>query len=75
MSESPTSAADQQAAIESEYGTYVAAEAIFIHGARAFNAGDPVPVSHVDRGVVDKEQVHKITTKAGREAAGITEKG
>lgn len=75
MSESPTTAAEQQSAVESEYGTYVAAEPIFIGGARAFNEGDPVPVSHVEREVVAKEQVHKITTKAGREAAGITEKG
>lgn len=30
-----------------EYGTYVAKETIYYDGARAFNVGDPVPVSHV----------------------------
>ena len=75
MSETPTTAAEQQAAIESEYGTYVAVETIFIDGARAFNVGDPVPVSHVSRQDVAAEQVAKTNTKAGREAAGITEKG
>lgn len=48
---------DAQAA---EYGVYVAAEDIFIGGGRAFNEGDPVPVSHVDRGVVTKDQVKKV---------------
>lgn len=75
MSENPTTAAEAQAAIESEYGTYVATETIFIDGARAFNVGDAVPVSHVKREVVPSESVAKITTKAGRDAAGITEKG
>lgn len=75
MSESPQTAADHQAAVESEYGTYVAVETIFIGGARAFNVGDPVPVSHVSENKVPEGSVAKITTKAGREAAGITEKG
>jgi hypothetical protein len=42
---------------ESEWGTYVAAAPIFIGGARAFNPGDPVPVSHVTGGVVNQAQV------------------
>jgi hypothetical protein len=42
---------------ESEWGTYVAAAPIFIGGARAFNEGDPVPVSHVTGGVVNQAQV------------------
>lgn len=58
-----------------EYTTYVAVVPINIDGARAFNVGDAVPVSHVTRGVVTDTQVAKTTTKAGREAAGITEKG
>lgn len=58
---------------EREYGTYVALEPIDIGGARAFNTGDPVPVSHVERGVVQETQVAKTTTKAGRAAAGIDE--
>ena len=56
---------DQQ---EKEYGTYVAKETIFIRGARAFNAGDPVPVSHVERGVVPEDAVVKRNTKAGQAA-------
>ena len=66
MSEAPVTAAEQQAAIESEYGTYVAVETIFIGGARAFNVGDPVPVSHVERGVVAVGSVKKTFTKAGQ---------
>lgn len=46
-----------------EYGQYTAAETIFIGGARAFNEGDPVPASHVTRGVVDKSQVTKVTAE------------
>ncbi len=75
MSESPTTAPEQQAAIEAEYGTYVATQVIELGGARAFNIGDAVPKSHVERGVVAVDSVAKITTKAGREAAGIEEKG
>ena len=62
---------------EAEYGAFVANKAIDINGARAFNVGDPVPVSHVERQVVPADRVKKVTTKAGREAAGITttEKG
>lgn len=43
-----------------EWGVYVATEAIFILGARAFNEGDAVPISHVERGVVRLEQVRKV---------------
>lgn len=55
-----------------EYGKYVAKDVIYIQGARAFNPGDPVPVSHIETGVVAKEQVVGADTKA---AASITEKG
>jgi hypothetical protein len=58
---------------QAEWSVYVATEVININGARAFNPGDPVPASHVERGVVNAESVAKITTKAGREAAGIEE--
>lgn len=61
------------AAQAKEYGTYVALQPIYIGGARAFNQGDPVPVGHVERGVVESEQVAKTSTKAGRAAAGIDE--
>lgn len=51
-----------------EWGTYVATEPIDINGARAFNPGDPVPVSHVEGGVVLSESVAKTTTKAAQAA-------
>lgn len=63
MSE-PTTVAELKAAQQEEYGTYVAAVPIFINGVRAFNAGDPVPVSHVKRNVVAKTQV-TATEKKG----------
>jgi hypothetical protein len=50
-----------------EYGTFVANKPITIAGARAFNPGDPVPASHVERGVVSADDVDKITK--GRAAA------
>lgn len=59
---------DYQAAVDAEYGVYVATEPIDIDGARAFNVGDPVPASHLDRGVVRDEQVAKRQTKAGQKA-------
>lgn len=40
---------DFAAAQEAEYATYVATEAILVDGARAYNAGDPVPASNVVR--------------------------
>ena len=55
-----------------EYGTYVATVAIDIGTARAFNVGDPVPVSHVERGVVSSDQVAKTTTKAAERAVEST---
>ena len=51
-----------------EYSVYVAAEAINIGTARAFNVGDPVPKSHVERGIVREDQVVKANTKAGEAA-------
>lgn len=48
----------------SEWGAYVALEPIDINGARAFNPGDPVPASHVSRGVVSKASVAATNTKA-----------
>lgn len=49
-----------------EYSKWVALVPIDIYGARAFNPGDPVPVSHVERGVVQPHQVVSRDTKAGR---------
>jgi hypothetical protein len=74
MADSPTTATQYREMQGAEYGTFVAAVEININGARAFNPGDPVPVSHVNNGVVDEGQVEKVTTKAGRAAAGIDEK-
>jgi hypothetical protein len=42
-----------------EWTQYVAREPIDIDGVRAFNPGDAVPTSHVDRGVVDLSKVEK----------------
>lgn len=70
-SPSPATAAELREAQRVEWNTYVATEAIDIDGVRAFNEGDAVPVSHVDSKVVRADQVAKVTTKAGREAAGI----
>jgi hypothetical protein len=73
MADTPITAAQFREVQGDEYGTYVAAQTIFIEGARAFNEGDPVPASHVDRGVVSEDQVKSITTKAGKAlAAGTT---
>ena len=60
-------------ALRAEWGAYVALVPIFFEGVRAFNAGDPVPASHVESGLVSTEQVAKTTTKAGRAAAGVDE--
>ena len=53
----PQTLEEYKAALEAEWGRYVAAEAIEIGNARAFNPGDPVPVSHVKAGLVDKSAV------------------
>lgn len=55
-----------------EYSQYVATAVIEIGGARAFNIGDPVPASHVERGVVSRSDVVGANTKT---AAAIVEKG
>ncbi len=52
------------AAQRAEWGQYVAAGPIDIGTARAFNEGDPVPASHVDRGVVSAAQVKKVASAA-----------
>lgn len=54
---------------EREYSQFVANKTILIAGARAFNEGDPVPASHVERGVVSKDDVTKAakSTTTGSE--------
>ncbi len=75
MPDAPMTAAQFREALGDEYGQYVATVAIDINGARAFNVGDPVPASHVERGVVESDQVSKVSTKAGQAAvAGTTPK-
>ncbi len=59
----PSTAEDLRAAQIAEYGTYTATERIVIDGALAFNPGDAVPVSHVERGVVHASQVKKTSTE------------
>lgn len=61
---------DYEAQQAAEWGKYVATEVIYIGGARAFNPGDPVPASHVDREdpPVRKEQVVGAKTKAAAAA-------
>jgi hypothetical protein len=54
---------DYEAAQRKEWGTYVATQAIDILGGRAFNPGDPVPVSHVDSGIVSRDSVVGVNTK------------
>lgn len=56
------------AAQQKEYGQYVAVQPIDIGTARAFNVGDAVPTSHVERGVVSAESVAKTSTKAAQAA-------
>lgn len=70
----PDTAEELRAAQAREYGTYIAAETIDIGGARAFNAGDPVPVSHVKNGVVDESQVTKVTAKPADATAPAVKK-
>lgn len=75
-------AAQHERAIVDEYSYWVATEAIFVDGARAFNPGDPVPRSHVDSGLIPKDMV--ATRASGQAAmnptapapeAGTTKKG
>lgn len=66
----PDTSDDFQKKQEAEWSRWVAKEPINIGGARAFNPGDPVPASHVDNGVVSKDQVVGANTKT---AAAVTE--
>lgn len=73
MSE-PTEYDQHLAAQEKEYGTYVATAVITFDGARAFNPGDPVPVSHVKAYRYDEAGlVAKRGTKAAEKVAATPE--
>jgi hypothetical protein len=61
----PNTAADALSEREAEYGRYRANQVINIDGVRAFNAGDPVPVSHVTRKIVTKDLVDDVSVKKG----------
>lgn len=64
---------DVRKAAVADYATYVAKDAILIQGVRAFNAGDPVPASHVEANIVSADAVVKTTTKAGQALITATE--
>lgn len=57
------------AAIEAEYGKYVAKVAIDVGGARAFNPGDPVPASSVESGSIPRELVVGSNSKTAQSVA------
>lgn len=56
-------AREREAESAKEYGTYTAVDVIYLGGARAFNVGDPVPVSHVENKIVNAAQVSKTATE------------
>lgn len=56
----PATAEELRAAQEAEYSRYRANQQIKLDGVLAFNPGDAVPVSHVTRKVVDKNQVDDL---------------
>lgn len=62
---------DRKAEVEAEYGQYVAVVPISFSGVPAFNVGDPVPASHVKRGIVQVDEVAKRDTKAALTAAAV----
>ena len=65
----PQSIDEYKTAQAAEWGKYVAAEPIDIDGVRAFNPGNPVPASHVERGVVSADQVTEVA-KASEKKKG-----
>lgn len=48
-----------------EYGRYRAAGPIRVDGALAFRKGDPVPISHVERGIVARSAVEEFEKGEG----------
>lgn len=60
--------------LEAEYGTFVAIVAIDVDGARAYNPGDPVPVSNVEKHKYDTDGlVARRTTKAAAKVTAPTD--
>jgi hypothetical protein len=65
---SPEDVEQLRSAQAAEYGTWVATASISVNGTPAYNAGDPVPVSNVQKFKYDEQGlVSKITTKAGQD--------
>lgn len=57
--------AAQRLALQHDYGQFVCGDVpIDINGARAFNPGDAVPASHVERFPELKQLVEKVATPA-----------
>lgn len=75
MADTPMTAQQYRELLGEEYGQYVAVVPIDINGARAFNVGDPVPASHVERQIVESDQVSKTATKAAQAAIAPTKEG
>jgi hypothetical protein len=60
---------------EAEYGTWRAKAVIYHDGARAYNPGDPVPVSNVkDHGYDKADLVEKVPTSEKPASTVKTEK-
>lgn len=57
-----------------EYSQFTANKPINIRGARAFNEGDRVPASHVERGVVSADDVEKVSTTPAKATGPTSEK-
>jgi hypothetical protein len=68
----PTTIDEYLEAQRAEWGQYVATEAIDVDGVRAFNAGDPVPASHVAREVVPATAVRKVEQPEPEQAVDLT---
>ena len=70
--QTPLATAEETAAFveaqAKEYGTYVAVAPISFNGVPAYNAGDPVPVSNVEKyGYLDQKLVAKTNSKAAQD--------
>jgi hypothetical protein len=64
----PEEVAERRDEQQKEYGEYVAVAQISFNGALAYNVGDPVPVSNVNRYKYDEQGlVQKVGSKAAQE--------
>ena len=68
----PQTVEDRERERAAEYGKYVAIAPIDLDGVRAFNEGDAVPTSHVERGIVSSDVVRTRSSKAGQQAVAAT---